>query len=106
MGATRGTRLYATLEGAARVHSDFEDGYTIGGGARLGAFVDPAPSWRLHAYAQQLASLLGERTDPGALVLEQRLTLARNAALRLDLRFEREAGQSFSSAGLFVQVYF
>jgi hypothetical protein len=103
---TRGTRLYATVEGAARVHSAFEDGYTIGGGARLGAFVDPAPSWRLHVYAQQLFSLLGERTDPGALVLEQRLTLARNAALRFDLRREREAGQTFSTVALLVQVYF
>ena len=99
-------RLYASLEGAVRVHSAFEDGYTLGGGARLGAFVDPAPSWRLHVYAQQLGSLLGERTDPGALVLEQRLTLARDVALRLDLRHEREAGQSFGSAALFVQLYF
>lgn len=103
---TRGTRLYATLEGAVRLHSAFEDGYTIGGGARLGAFVDPAPSWRIHVYAQQLFSLLGERTDPGAFVLEQRLTLTRDTALRLDLRHESEAGQSLGSAALFVQIYF
>ena len=103
---TRGTRLYATLEGAVRVHSAFEDGYTAGGGAWLGALVDPVPSWRIHVYARQLASLLGERTDPGALVLDQRVTLRRDVALRLDLRREREAGKSFSSAALFVQVYF
>jgi hypothetical protein len=103
---TRATRLYAMFEGTVRVHSELEDGYTMGGGARLGAFVDPAPSWRLHLYAQQLASLAGERTDPAALVLEQRLTLARDAALRLDLRREREAGKSFGSAALFVQLYF
>jgi hypothetical protein len=57
-------------------------------------------------YAEQLASLAGERTDPAALVLEQRVTLARDAALRLDLRREREAGKSFGSAALFVQFYF
>jgi len=103
---TRGTRLYASLEGAVRVHSAFEDGYTAGGGARFGALVDPVPSWRIHVYARQLASLLGERTDPGALVLEQRVTLRRDVALRLDLRREREAEKSLSSAALFVQVYF
>jgi hypothetical protein len=65
-----------------------------------------AARWRVHAYAQQIGSLLGERTDPGAIVLEQRLTLARDAALRLDLRSERQAGQSFNAAGVFVQLYF
>ena len=73
------------------MHSAFEDGYTAGGGARLGALVDPVPSWRIHVYARQLASLLGLRRD---------------VALRLDLRREREAEKSLSSAALFVQVYF
>jgi len=39
-------------------------------------------------------------------VMEQRLTLARDVALRLDLRRERQAGHSFSSAGLFLQLYY
>jgi hypothetical protein len=34
------------------------------------------------------------------------VTLWRDVALRLDLRREREAEKSFSSAALFVQVYF
>ena len=102
----RGLLAYASLEAALRVHSAFEHGYTAGGGARLGIVLDAARSWRVHAYAQQIGSLLGERTDPGAIVLEQRLTLARDAALRLDLRSERQAGQSFNAAGVFVQLYF
>ena len=97
---------YASLEGAIRADSDFEKGYTLGAGARLGTVVDPARSWRVHLYAQQIGSFLGERTDPAAVVMEQRLTLARDVALRLDLRRERQASHSFSSAGLFVQVYF
>jgi uncharacterized protein DUF4105 len=103
---TRGMLLYASLEGAVRVDSAFEDGYTVGAGARLGTVVDAARSWRVHVYAQQLGSFLGERTDPGAVVMEQRLTLAHDLALRLDLRRERQAGHSFSSAGLFLQLYF
>jgi hypothetical protein len=103
---TRGTLLYASLEGAVRVDSAFDDGYTVGAGARLGTVVDAARSWRVHVYAQQLGSFLGERTDPGAVVMEQRLTLARDLALRHDLRRERQAGHSFSTAGLFLQIYF
>jgi len=68
--------------------------------------LDPAPRWRIHAYAQQLGSVLGERDDPGALVLEQRFTLARDAALRLDLSHQDEAGRSFDSVSLSLQVYF
>ena len=102
----RGLLAYASLEAALRVHSAFEHGYTAGGGARLGIVLDAERSWRVHAYAQQIGSLLGERTDPGAIVLEQRLTLARDAALRLDLRSERQAGQSFNAAGVFVHLYF
>ena len=99
-------RVYATAEGAARAHDDFEKGYTVGAGARLGALLDPTPRWRVHAYAQQLGSFLGERSDPGALVLEQRFSLTRDAALRLDLSHQNEAGRNFNSASLSLQVYF
>jgi hypothetical protein len=102
----RGARLYATAEGAARAHEAFEHGYTLGAGARIGALVDPAPRWRVHAYAQQLVSFAGERDDPGALVLEQRFTVARDVALRLDLAHQNEAGRSFNTTSVSVQVYF
>ena len=67
-------RFYATAEGAARAHDDFEKGYALSAGARLGAFIDPLPRGRQHAYAQQLGSVHGERSDPGALVLDQQRT--------------------------------
>jgi len=99
-------RFYATAEGAARAHDDFEKGYAVSAGARLGALIDPLPRWRLHAYAQQLGSFLGERSDPGALVLEQRISLTRDLALRLDVAQQREAGRSFDSGSISLQVYF
>jgi hypothetical protein len=98
--------VYATAEGAARAHEQFEKGYTIGVGARVGALLDPSPRWRVHAYTQQLGSVAGERDDPGALVLEQRFSLTRDLALRFDLSHQNEAGRSFSSGLLAVQVYF
>ena len=104
--AGRVARVYASAEGAARAHEQFEKGYTLGLGARIGALVDPAPRWRVHAYAQQLGSVAGERVDPGALALEQRFSLTRDLALRFDLSHQNEAGRSFDSVLLSLHVYF
>lgn len=104
--AGRVARVYASAEGAARAHEQFEKGYSLGLGARIGALVDPAPRWRVHAYAQQLGSVAGERVDPGALVLEQRFSLTRDLALRFDLSHQNEAGRSFDSVLLSLHVYF
>lgn len=104
--AGRVARVYASAEGAARAHEQFEKGYSLGLGARIGALVDPAPRWRVHAYAQQLGSVAGERVDPGALVLEQRFSLTRDLALRFDLSHQNEAGRSFDSGSLSLQIYF
>jgi len=104
--AGRVARVYASAEGAVRAHEQFEKGYSLGLGARVGALVDPAPRWRVHAYAQQLGSVAGERVDPGALVLEQRFSLTRDLALRFDLSHQNEAGRSFDSVLLSLHVYF
>ena len=104
--AGRVARVYASAEGAVRAHEQFEKGYSLGLGARIGALVDPAPRWRVHAYAQQLGSVAGERVDPGALVLEQRFSLTRDLALRFDLSHQNEAGRSFDSVLLSLHVYF
>jgi hypothetical protein len=101
-----GMRLYAKAQAAGRLHGELEDGYTLGAGARVGLLIDPAPRWRVHAYAQQLGSFAGERTDPGALVLGQRFALTRDLALRLDLSHQREADRSFDSGSVSIQLYF
>jgi hypothetical protein len=99
-------RFYASAEGAARAHEQFEKGYSLGLGARMGALADPAPRWRVHAYVQQLGSVAGERVDPGALVLEQRFSLTRDLALRFDLSHQNEAGRSFDSGLVSLHIYF
>jgi hypothetical protein len=104
--ARSGARAYAMVEAAARLHHRLDHGYALGTGPRIGALIDPAPRWRVHAYAQQLGSLLGERGNPRSAGLQQRLTLAREAALRLDLSRQREAGRSFNAASLSLQLYF
>jgi hypothetical protein len=83
----------------------FERRLHVGAGAAFGTVVDAARSWRVHVYAQQLGSFLGERTDPGAVALEQRLTRAATSRY-VRLRAQRQAGHSFKLAGLFLQLYF
>jgi hypothetical protein len=102
----RGVRVYASAEGAARAHDAFDSGYTLAAGARIGALVDFGPRWRAHVYARQLGSFAGERADPGALVLEQRLALTRDVALRLELGYHDEAGRSFGAGALHLQLYY
>ncbi len=100
------SRVYALAEGAARQHHSLDKGYQVGAGARFGAFVDPAPAWRVHAYAQGLNYFAGERDQPRTLGLQGRLTVSRDAALRLDLGRSREAGRQFGSGSLSLQLYF
>ncbi|HYL89773.1 MAG TPA: DUF4105 domain-containing protein [Burkholderiales bacterium] len=98
--------MYALAEGAVRAHHDLEGGYAMGGGARIGTMVDPAPRWRVHAYASGINYFLGESDQPRRLGLEQRFTLGRDSALRFDLERRREADRRFSSATLSLQLYF
>jgi hypothetical protein len=105
--STRGRALfYALGESALRAHRSLEHGYGVGAGARLGALVDPAPGWRLHAYASGINYFLGESEQPRALGLQQRFAVGRDSALRLDLERRREGGRHFNSASLSLQLYF
>jgi hypothetical protein len=98
--------VYALAEGATRVHHDLEHGYSVGAGARLGALVDAAAGWRIHGYVQGLAPVLGERDSPRAFGLEQRLSLKRDVALRLDLSRRRESRTDRNAASLSLLLYF
>ncbi|HUQ76222.1 MAG TPA: DUF4105 domain-containing protein [Burkholderiales bacterium] len=97
---------YALGEGSTRVHHDLRSGISIGAGGRVGALYDPAPRWRVHAYAQVLAPVLGERDSPRAFGLEQRLSLKRDVALRLDLSRRRESRIERNAASLSLLLYF
>lgn len=101
-----GRRFYAMAEAAIRAHHNLEHGYSIGAGARFGAMVDPAPRWRMHAYASGLSYFLGESDAPRSLGLQSRFALGRDSALRLDLERRREAARHFGSGSISLQLYF
>jgi hypothetical protein len=96
---------YVFLDGSTRLHSRLDDGYALGAGARLGTLADLSPRWRAHAYARALKYFLGEEDTPGALGLEQRFSLGRDLALRLDLSHNREAGRTFNAGSLSLLIY-
>jgi hypothetical protein len=62
--------------------------------------------WRASAYLAGLDYFAGESDQPRALGLQQRFTLGRDSALRLDLERRREAGRQFSTGMLSLQLYF
>ena len=101
-----GGLVYAMAQASARAHHDLDHGYALGAGARLGALVDPLPRLRLHAYVEGLDNFAGERDHPASAGLQGRWTLARDAALKLDLSRKREAGRSFNSGLLSLNLYF
>jgi hypothetical protein len=101
----KGSLLYAFLDSSARASSRLEDGYAVGAGGRMGALIDVSPRWRVHAYARTLRYFLGEEDTPRALGLEQRISLGRDVALRLDLTRNREAGRSFNAGSLSLLIY-
>jgi len=105
--ATAGKRtlLYALLDAGTRFHSSLEHDYSLGAGPRLGALVDVSPRWRMHAYARSLRYFLGEHDTPAGVGLEQRFSLGRDLALRLELARNREAGRSFNAATLSILFY-
>jgi uncharacterized protein DUF4105 len=97
--------LYGFVDTAARAHSSLEKNYSFGAGGRIGALLDVAPRWRMHAYARTLKYFLGEEDTPRALGLEQRMSLGRDVSLRFDLARNREAGQSFNTGTLSLLIY-
>jgi len=96
---------YAMADGRASQHHRLEDGYGIGLGGRSGVYFDATPRWRVHAFARGTNSVAGDHDTPRAAGLENRLTLARNFALRLDFSRNREHGRLYNAAGLSLLWY-
>jgi hypothetical protein len=104
--ATERMLFYAMADASFRAHHDLERGFGLGAGARAGALLDPSPAWRVHAYVRGLGYFLGESDQPRALGLDQRFSLGRDSALRLDLSRNRESGRDYGAGSLSLMLYF
>lgn len=100
------TLAYLLLDAGARAHGSLDGGYALGAGPSAGLLYDAAPSWRLHGHARATRYFLGQRDTPWEFGLQQRLSLARDLGVRLDISRKRELDRSFNSASASVQLYF
>jgi hypothetical protein len=98
--------LYGLLDGGIRAHGALEHGYSAGLGGHIGALLDPVPRWRLQAYARTIEYLAGEKDQPYAWGLDQRIALGRDLALRIDLSRERQAASTWNTGAISVLFYF
>lgn len=97
---------YALLDNSSRVGRDLGSGYALGAGARAGALVDISPRWRVHAYVRGMRYFLGQRDSPVMLGLQQRVTLERNLALRMDASRNRELLRTYNNGSVSLLWYF
>jgi hypothetical protein len=102
----RNVMVYGLAEAALHLHHELDGGYSIGAGARIGALVDPAPGWRINAYASGIRQFLGEKDTPASLGVQSRVALGRDTALRIDLARMREAEHRFNAGSISLQLYF
>jgi hypothetical protein len=98
--------VYGLAEAALHVHPELDKGYSLGAGARIGALVDPAPRWRVNAYASGIRQFLGEKDTPASIGVQNRVALGRDTALRIDFARTREADHRFDAGSISLQVYF
>lgn len=97
--------FYVFLDASTRLHSRLDEGFALGAGGRLGALVDVAPRWRMHAYVRALSYFLGEEDRPRSFGLGQQVSLGRDVALRFDATRNREAGRTFNAGSLSLLIY-
>jgi hypothetical protein len=97
---------YAMFDGSSRFNNNLENGYALGAGASTGVLFDFSPSWRLHGYGRSLRYFLGQLDTPVTLGLEQRFTLGKNSALRIDVAGSRELQRAYNSCSASLLFYF
>lgn len=97
---------YALLDSSSRIGSDLENGYALGAGARTGALFDISPLWRVHGYLRGMRYFLGQRDSPLMLGLEQRISLSRDLALRIDSSRNRELQRTYNNGSVSLLWYF
>jgi hypothetical protein len=97
---------YALFDGSTRLGNTVENGYALGAGASAGGLFDLNPRWRLHAYVRSMRYFLGQLDTPQTFGLEQRVTLGRDLALRIDASHNREFSQNYNSNSVSMLFYF
>jgi hypothetical protein len=90
---TGGVQGYVMGEGSLLGGGALAEHHALGAGASAGLLLDLTPRWRLHAWGRGLRYFSGERHDRVTYALDQRYTLSRDLALRLETAWQEQAPQ-------------
>jgi hypothetical protein len=77
--------FYGFAEADANYGDLYDPDYRSGGGATVGWLSEPAPRWKLHGFASYLSYPLGDRSHEFSASLQQRYTIQKDVAFRLEL---------------------
>lgn len=97
---------YALAEGSLLAAAALEQGHAGGAGASAGLMIDASPLWRIHGYGRGLRYFTGELHSLLEVGLDQRLTLTRDLALRLETAWRRAYDAEIRSATLYLDLHF
>ena len=97
---------YAMLDISSRLNRALDKGYALGTGASVGSYVDGSTAWRIHPYARAMRYFGGQLDSVWNLGLEQRISLSRDSAIRLDIARKRELKNTYNTATASILVYF
>ncbi|MHB8730057.1 MAG: Lnb N-terminal periplasmic domain-containing protein [Sulfuricaulis sp.] len=97
---------YGYFEASLDVGQRYDHAYALGAGPSIGWITDLSDRWRVNLYARALRYGIGGAHDSRALVLEQRYSLTRQSALRLELSRKQEFHDYWNGAELSLNLYF
>jgi hypothetical protein len=89
---------YGFVEAALDVGKRFDQDYALGMGPALGWLTNISDRWRINLYARSLRYGLGDAHNARELTLEQRYSLTRQSAVRLEL-FRKQEFQDYRNGG-------
>lgn len=112
-----GTQGYLMGEGSLLAAGALTENHALGAGASAGVLVDLSPRWRVHLRGRGLSYFSGERHDRLEFMLDQRYTLSRDLALRLETswrddryeagtRADGERRREVGSAAVYLDLHF
>ncbi len=97
---------YGFLEAALDVGKRFDQDYALGAGPTVGWLTDISDRWRINLYARSLRYGLGDVHNARELTLEQRYSLTRQSAVRLELFRKQEFQDYWNGGEISLNIYF
>ena len=97
---------YTLIDASTRVNAALARGYAYGMGGSAGSYLDATPAWRVHPYVRVIRYFAGQQDSMATLGVQQRVALARDMAVRVDVARERQLRIWANTATASLLVYF